>query len=75
MASDDPHWARSKFSNNTQQFKIHFSSDYYPHLARIRPRKYAEKRFFDLALLAKCEHTIYAYGTYGFWGEKRMTEK
>ena len=45
------------------RWQLHFSSEYHSKLPSD-----VEARFFDLSVLAKCHHSIFDYGTYGFWG-------
>ena len=40
---------------------IHFTSEYYPSAP-------VNLVAFDLAVLARCNHSIFDYGTFGFWG-------
>ena len=38
------------------------------HAADIKGRHQFNDRDVDLAIAASCNHTIYDYGTFGFWG-------
>ena len=44
-----------------QLVSIFFTSDYYDSLP-------VDNVHFDLAVLSKCNHSIFDYGTFGFWG-------
>ena len=58
VASDDPMWCMARLGHLPN---VQFTVKFYPELSC--PAKY-----FDLAVLSKCDHSILDYGTYGFWG-------
>lgn len=71
VVTDDPEWCHTFLVNIPQQFSslsydgqfsLHFSSDHHPKVDKKR------HIFFDLAVLSYCNHSIYDYGTFGFWG-------
>ena len=70
VVSDDPHWCKENMMSLPQQlmstslratYSIHFSDEY-------KRKTRQNSKYFDLAVLSKCNHSIYDYGTFGFWG-------
>ena len=57
IASDDPSWVDARFRN---QSEIFITTDHYQNI-RIDPV------YFDMAVLSNCNHSIFDYGTYGYW--------
>ena len=59
VATDDPKWAWS--SLRSKRLNIAFSASHYKRVKGMAD--YA----FDFAVLVSCNHSIYDYGTFGFW--------
>ena len=79
VASDDVDWCRQNLAALPSQLmggnltstttttatatsSVHFSEDHYRHLKIRKQRVY-----FDMAVLSNCNHSIFDYGTFGFW--------
>ena len=60
VASDDLEWSKKELNQITGE-TFHYSSEC-NHL-----NTGIESKLFDMALLSKGNHSIYDYGTYGFW--------
>ena len=70
VVTDDPDWCRKNMMNLSSEISsnyhfssssVHFSADHHNYIEQNRI-------FFDLAVLSQCNHSIYDYGTFGFWG-------
>ena len=70
VATDDPAWCRKHLSGLPQKLatdtqdgtvSIHYTVDYF---SRVKQNH----AHFDLAVLSHCNHSIYDYGSFGFWG-------
>ena len=59
VSSDDSNWCREKFKNMDKQ--LFYTADS-PNKDKLTVRD------LDMAIAASCNHTIYDYGTFGFWG-------
>ncbi len=60
VTSDDPTWCKAAFSNVSRVFH---TSDYLSSNNVSVP-----SYLFDLAVASLCQHAIFDYGTFGFWG-------
>ena len=56
VASDDPKWCADNFKNESD---LHILSD--------SGQSSPEAVFFDFAALSNCNHSIYDWGSFGFW--------
>ena len=66
VTSDDPKWCKASFASIKRNMIYPADSDII-----IKGSNSSEKvnaRDFDLAISSLCNHTIYDYGTFGFWG-------
>ena len=61
VSSDDLEWCKKEFKKITGE-SFHYSTKC------PSKRQINNPNIFDMALLSKCPHSIYDYGTYGFWG-------
>jgi galactoside 2-L-fucosyltransferase 1/2 len=61
VASDDSEWCQKNLLLSPH-FNIVLSDDLQKETASKEPSPE-----FDMAILAKCNHTITDYGTFGFW--------
>ena len=59
VSSDDPKWCKQNF----KKFKrtLFYTSN-------MRDKHGLNARNLDMAIAASCNHTIYDYGSFGFWG-------
>ena len=62
MASDDFLWSRGAFADI--EGKIKFTEDFY-HKVSLEKLNLVH---FDMAVARECNHSIFDYGTFGFWG-------
>lgn len=62
VASDDVDWCREKLGG--LKGTVAFAADYH---ARVAP-DVSDPAHFDLAVLSQCNHSVFDYGTFGFWG-------
>ena len=60
VSSDDLEWCKKEFKKITGE-SFHYSTKC------PSKRQINNPNIFDMALLSKCPHSIYDYGTYGFW--------
>lgn len=63
VASDDPEWCIQQFSRIPSERFLFTNS--HIHRAEIEPYSPTS---FDLCVLSHCNHSIYDYGTFAFWG-------
>eukprot|EP00095_Tigriopus_kingsejongensis_P002065 maker-scaffold177_size283923-snap-gene-1.31 protein:Tk02065 transcript:maker-scaffold177_size283923-snap-gene-1.31-mRNA-1 annotation:"galactoside 2-alpha-l-fucosyltransferase 2-like" len=56
MASDDPKWLLRQFRDRDD---VYFTSR--------SPYQFADTVAFDMAILSHADHSIFSFGTYGFW--------
>ena len=70
VATDDADWCRRELQDLPQvlssarqkeSYSIHFTADYHGLVQQ-------DPAHFDLAVLSHCNHSIFDYGTFGFWG-------
>ena len=61
VASDDMQWCEEEF-NKIKNETFYYAWDFHHSL-----NGNIQEDVFDLALLSKCNHSIYDYGTFGFW--------
>ena len=59
VTSDDPGWCKGQFD---------FKDKLLFHSADAKNELNLNLRDLDMAIAANCNHTIYDYGTFGFWG-------
>ena len=59
VSTDDPKWCKEKFPvlNRTFFYTVDYQKDHG-----------LSKRDLDMSIAASCNHTIFDYGTFGFWG-------
>ena len=70
VTSDDPDWCKESFAP-FQRHMVYPSEDFEHSGKKLRVANFSEKmnsRDFDLAVASLCDHSIYDYGTFGFWG-------
>ncbi|TRY61665.1 hypothetical protein TCAL_05746 [Tigriopus californicus] len=60
VTSDDEKWCKRVFFDI--EAVLFFPSDFY------RKMPVVSKAHFDLCIMSLCNHSIYDYGTFGFWG-------
>ena len=66
VATDSPVWCKARFSKlKVDPGSIFYTVDWYPNL-ELSPL--VDPVHFDLAVLAAANHSIFDYGTFGFWG-------
>ena len=59
ISSDEPGWCKAKFKSID---KILYYTNDSPNEDKLNGRD------LDMAIASSCNHTIYDYGTFGFWG-------
>ena len=59
VSSDDSKWCKETFKSKERKF--FFTAD-------ARNKDNLAVRDLDMTIAANCNHTIYDYGTFGFWG-------
>ena len=68
VSSDDAQWCKEKFrsfnNNKKKKRNIFYTEDF----SAEREAKKLPGPQTDMAIAASCNHTIYDYGTFGFWG-------
>ena len=58
VASDDQEWCKKNLQENDVKFTRTFTNT---------PETIAESSYVDLTILAKCNHSIISFGSFGFW--------
>ena len=70
IATDDLAWCKEHLAtlpevlNRESGKDLMISSHYSDHYRK----EHVNRVHFDMAVMSKCNHSIYDYGTFGFWG-------
>ena len=65
VTTDDPKWCKESFAKFNRTIVYSADAEF------VQPGKRdpdLDPRNFDLAVASLCHHTIFDYGTFGFWG-------
>ncbi|TRY62023.1 hypothetical protein TCAL_17177 [Tigriopus californicus] len=61
VASDDPQWCKTQFGTMPNKTVIFANEAFKDNLG-------FDRKYLDMAIMSKCNHSIFDYGTFGFWG-------
>ena len=61
ITTDDLTWARKEFTDQSGE-KFYFVADFYTADMGVK------ERHLDMCTMSLCDHSIFDYGSYGFWG-------
>ncbi|XP_059092392.1 galactoside alpha-(1,2)-fucosyltransferase 2-like [Tigriopus californicus] len=61
VASDDNEWCKTQFGTIPNKTVI-FAEQAFTHNLGF------DRKYLDMAIMSKCNHSIFDYGTFGFWG-------
>lgn len=61
IASDDVKWCRTNFGKIRNETFLYSSDAFSSELG-------FDMKYLDMCIMSKCNHSIFDYGTFGFWG-------
>eukprot|EP00094_Tigriopus_californicus_P006523 TCALIF_06280-PA protein Name:"Similar to Fut2 Galactoside 2-alpha-L-fucosyltransferase 2 (Mus musculus)" AED:0.00 eAED:0.00 QI:48/1/1/1/1/1/4/20/356 len=62
VSSDDVPWIKTNFRTLAKAEIIIYAADAWKGSFKFQPK------FLDMCIMSKCNHSIFDYGTFGFWG-------